>query len=280
MVKNLLNQYAVLGHPVAHSLSPRLHQAFARQTGKPLSYLAIDVPPGQFEDFWQNGVGRHLAGANITLPLKQAACALASELSEAARRAGAVNTLKRKADGSLYGDNTDGFGLVADLVDKLSKPLGQVLTGKRLLLLGAGGAARGVLGPLLAQGPREVLVANRAADRAQQLAALFSELGPVGSVALEDLEEAGSFDCIINASAAGHAGTAASLPPRLLGPRGWCYDLSYGAAARAFMAQAQAAGCQQGWDGLGMLIEQAAASFELWFGVRPETLPLKRQADW
>lgn len=276
-----LKQYAVLGHPVAHSLSPRLHQAFAAQTGQHLSYLAIDLPAEQFDDFWQSGAGRQLAGANITLPLKQAACDLSTQLSERARRAGAVNTLKRQADGSLYGDNTDGVGLVTDLLEKLSSHSNPALTGARLLLLGAGGAARGVLGPLLAQRPTEILIANRTADRALSLAAQFADLGVVGAIKLEALDEAGSFDGIINASAAGHSGAAANLPTTLREPRGWCYDLSYGAAARPFLDQAQAAGCQSSWDGLGMLVEQAAASFELWCGVRPETAPLKRQvADW
>jgi shikimate dehydrogenase len=197
------------------------------------------------------------------------------------RRAGAVNTLKRRADGSLYGDNTDGLGLVVDLLEKLSSNPGPGLAGARLLLLGAGGAARGVLGPLLAQRPSELVIANRTTARAQQLAAQFADFGPVSSIALDALDDAGSFDGIINASAAGHAGAAAQLPPKLRRSQGWCYDLSYGAAARAFMDQAQAAGCQRSWDGLGMLVEQAAASFELWFGLRPETTPFKRQvADW
>jgi len=276
-----LKQYAVLGHPVAHSLSPRLHQAFAAQTGVRLSYLAMDVPPGQFADFWQQGLGRHLAGANITLPHKQAACELADSLTDRARRAAAVNTLKRQSDGSLLGDNTDGIGLVTDLKEKLDDLAGSPLAGCRLLLLGAGGAARGVLGPLLDQQPVELVIANRTLGRAQQLAAEFADLGAVKSIALDALETAGAFDGIINASAAGHAGVAANLPPTLRRPDGWCYDLSYGAAARPFLDQAQAVGCKRNWDGLGMLVEQAAASFQLWLDRCPETASLKSQvADW
>jgi len=276
-----LTEYAVLGHPVSHSLSPRLHRAFADQTGQDLNYLAIDLPPERFDDFWQSKVGLNLAGANITLPLKQQACDLAAWLSERARRAGAVNTLKRQADGSLYGDNTDGVGLVADLLEKLSNRADQGLAGARLLLLGAGGAARGVLGPLLGQQPTELLIANRTADRALQLAEQFADLGPVGAIELAELDDAGSFDGIINASAAGHSGAAVNLSVTLLEPSSWCYDLSYSGAAKPFLDQAQAAGCHNCWDGLGMLVEQAAASFELWRGLRPDTASLKHQlADW
>ena len=273
--------YAVLGHPVAHSLSPRLHRAFADQTGQTINYLAIEVPAEQFENFWTSSAGRQLAGANVTLPHKQAACQLASDLSERASRAGAVNTLQRQADGSWYGDNTDGLGLVTDLREKLCSGPGPALTGQRLLLLGAGGAARGVLGPLLAEAPKALLIANRTLVRAQQLAAQFADLGPVRAIDLSTLAKNGPFDGIINASAAGHSGAAADLTATLSGSGSWCYDLSYGTAAQPFLEQARASGCGNRWDGLGMLVEQAAASFEIWRGVRPETAILKRQAaDW
>jgi shikimate dehydrogenase len=249
---------------VAHSLSPDIHRRFAEQTDQRLDYQRMDVSPEAYRKFW-NGPGRALAGANITLPLKQLAHDLLEYRSEAAAQAGAVNTIIRRPDGSLLGDNTDGTGLVRDLQHNLNRPI----DGRRLLVIGAGGAAAGVLGPLLACSPAELVLANRSIDRAIDLSRRF-ELKPV---ALDGLEELGRFDGIIHASAAGHGRAGLRLPGSLADPASWCYDLSYGSAARPFMSWALARGAAAD-DGLGMLVEQAAESFRLWRDVRPDTGPV------
>ncbi len=260
-------RYAVVGHPVAHSLSPQIHAQFARQTGERVDYAAIDVPPEAFADFWRTGPGRGLAGANVTLPLKGLARDLVDQLSERAAEAAAVNTIIRLDQHRLRGDNTDGIGLVRDL-ERLEWPLG----GRRLLVIGAGGAARGILRPLLDRGPASLTIANRTPARAIALAARFgSELVPC---ALTELGAAGRFDGVIHASAAGHA-VGLELPATLADKDSWCYDLSYGHAARGFVTWARAAGARTA-EGLGMLVEQAAESFFLWRGVRPDPAPVHR----
>ena len=263
-------RFAVIGHPVSHSLSPRIHALFSAQTGRPLRYDAIDVPPQRLattvQKFFADGGG----GLNVTLPHKQAVIGLLSRCSEAARRAGAANTLWRDPDGSLVGDNTDGVGLVRDL----QQNLGVSVAARRVLLLGAGGAARGVLGPLLALGPRELVIANREAARAQALAAESGS--PVHACALAVLaspSETGGvgFDLILNATAASLSNQLPALSPALLHAGTVCYDLAYALHETAFVAWARRAGAAAAHDGLGMLVEQAAESFERWHGVRPDT---------
>lgn len=263
-------RYAVIGHPISHTLSPRIHTLFAAQTGRVLRYEAIDVLPEQLatavRGFFADG-GR---GLNVTLPHKQAVMRLLSRCSEAASRARAVNTLWSDADGGLVGDNTDGLGLVRDLQQNLGVPI----AAHRLLLLGAGGAARGVLGPLLALGPREMVIANRDAARAQALAAEFGP--PVRACALAVLAAPGTiapagFDLILNATAASLSGELPPLSAALLHARTVCYDLAYALRETAFVAWAHRVGAASAHDGLGMLVEQAAESFERWHGVRPET---------
>ena len=259
----MTDRYAVIGHPVAHSKSPWIHAEFARQTRQDLNYGRIEAPLDGFAraaDAFRAAGGR---GANITLPFKREACAYASRLTERARIAQAVNTLRFDAAGAL-GDNTDGAGLVADLERNLSC----AVAGKRVLLLGAGGAARGVLQPLLERGPAALRIANRTASRAEALAAQFR--GVVGGGFRELAGE--SFDLLINATSAGMANEAPALPPGLFARGALAYEMVYGRDT-PFLAMARGAGAAS-VDGLGMLVEQAAEAFLLWRGVRPDTAPV------
>lgn len=268
------DRYAVFGHPIGHSQSPRIHTLFAEQTGQRLRYTAEDVPPDRFatavDAFFQAG-GR---GLNCTVPLKELAFRRADTLSERARRARAVNTLAWRPDGTLHGDNTDGVGLVRDL----TRNLGLSLAGQRLLLLGAGGASRGILEPLLAEQPAGLVIANRTADKAIQLAREFSDLGPVTGGGLPDLL-GHSFDVILNATAASLSGELPDLSEGLLAPDGCCYDLAYGKAPTPFVRWGQRQGARLSVDGLGMLVEQAAEAFLLWRGLRPDTRAVIRTLD-
>jgi len=259
-----MKRYAVIGHPVAHSLSPRIHAAFARQTGIEMEYTAIDA--ADFDVGLREFAAAGGVGANVTLPHKLRAAQACATLSERARRAGAVNTLVRRDDG-WYGDNTDGVGLVRDLTDRRRIDL----RARRTLLLGAGGAARGVAPALLDAGIGDLYIVNRTPERADALADALAQPGRVHPRYLEDLGTIGEFDLIINATSATRDGTLPLLPMSLAGHRTLAVDLSYGEAAGPFQAWARAAGCLQAVDGLGMLIEQAAESFQLWHGVRPET---------
>lgn len=258
-------RYAVFGHPVSHSLSPAIHRLFGEQCGIALEYTAIDAEPEAFAD----AVHRFLAGAhgvNVTLPHKAAAFALADERSAAAGRAGSANVLTRLPGGRLAAHNTDGAGLVRDLAGRQRC----TLTGARVLLLGAGGAARGVAWDLLDAGVQELTIANRTADTA---AALAGSLGVTRARARywQDLAELGSFDLIVHATSAGLSGQPLELPRSLVGPRTVGYDLSYGAGAQGFLHWARSAGARAACDGLGMLVEQAADAFALWHGPRPDT---------
>ncbi|SDK24545.1 shikimate dehydrogenase [Ferrimonas sediminum] len=257
-----MDRYAVFGHPINHSKSPLIHREFARQTQQTLSYEAILAPLDQFPQalahFHQQG-GR---GANVTLPFKQQAASLCDQLSDRARLAGAVNTLYWQ-DGRLYGDNTDGEGLVRDLCHH-----GIDLTDSDILVLGAGGAVRGVLPELLAASPRRVVVANRTASKAESLAEAFHSLGQIEGGGYADIE--GQFDVIINGTS---ASLAASLPPidsRVVKSTSWCYDMAYGNKPTVFQQWAKQAGARGQLSGLGMLVNQAAVSFELWTGKTPD----------
>ena len=258
--------YAVFGHPVAHSLSPRIHAAFGRQAGIPVDYRAIDVVPGHFSEALAEFAAHGGAGANVTLPLKQAAFDLCEDITERARRAGAINTLVRNGD-TWHGDNTDGAGLVRDLTGRQ----GLDLRARRTLLLGAGGGARGVAPALLDAGIGELFVVNRTPERADALADALGQPGRVHPRYLDDLAALGEFDLIVNATSATRDGSLPSLPRSLVGRRCAAVDLSYGEAAIPFLAWARAAGCHDAIDGLGMLVEQAAESFARWHGMRPET---------
>jgi shikimate dehydrogenase len=258
--------YAVFGHPVAHSLSPRIQAAFARQTGVSMDYIAIDATPEGFADALARFAAAGGSGANVTLPHKQAAFALCRETSERARRAGAVNTLRRDGE-HWYGDNTDGIGLVRDIADRH----GLDLRARRTLMLGAGGAAHGVAPALLDAGIGELFIVNRSPERADALADALGEPGRVHTRYWSDLGSLGPFDFIVNATSIGREQLSIPLPLSLATPRTLAVDLSYGEAAIPFMAWARSARCAQAIDGLGMLVEQAAESFALWHGRRPET---------
>ena len=258
--------FAVFGHPVAHSLSPRIHAEFGRQLGIALHYEAIDCEPWQLASALAQFADGGGIGANLTLPHKQAGLALCARTSERARAAGAVNTLRREGEG-WFGDNTDGEGLVRDLTARQ----GLDLRGRRVLLLGAGGAAHGVAPALLDAGVAELFIVNRHAERADALADALAQPGRVHSRYWEDLESLGAFELIVNATAAGHGGAGVLLPFSLAASRSAAVDLSYGEAAIGFLAWARGAGCLQAIDGLGMLVEQAALAFELWHGQRPDT---------
>ena len=258
-------KFAVFGHPVAHSLSPRIHAAFARQQGVDLEYVAHDAAPEDFAAAIHTFGAVGGVGANITLPHKERIVALCSQLSDRARRAGAVNTITR-AGASWHGDNTDGVGLVHDLTERHRLDL----RGRRVLLLGAGGAARGVAPSLLDAGVDSLWIVNRSADKADALSDALGEPSRVHTRYMSDLASLGGFDFIVNATSAGR-GEGLSLPFALAAPRCLAVDLSYGEAAISFLAWATAAGCTHRIDGLGMLVEQAAESFAIWHGQRPET---------
>ncbi len=264
------HRYAVFGHPVAHSLSPEIHRAFAAQSGRSLRYDAIDAPPetfaAQLAAFRADGGG----GANVTLPLKNLARDLCRERSETADRCGAVNTLVALADGGWRGDNTDGAGLVIDLTGRQRLDL----RGRDVLLLGAGGAAQAAAWALLDAGIDTLTVVNRTPEKADALADRIGEPGRVHVRYWEDLADLGSFDLIVNGTSAGVKNQTLDLPFTIVAPRALCYDLSYGTAATYFLAWARSAGAALALDGLGMLVEQAAVSFELWHGVRPDTDPV------
>lgn len=264
------DRYAVFGHPISHSLSPRIHRLFARQTGQPLAYDAQDVPADAFEAAVTSFLSDGGQGLNCTVPLKELAFRIADRLSPRARRAQAVNTLALQADGCLLGDNTDGAGLVRDLTANL----GLRLSGQRLLILGAGGATRGILAPLLEHAPAAVVIANRTAARAVTLEHEFRDLGPVTGCGLETLADAAPCDLILNATAASLSGELPPLPPGILAPGGACYDLAYGQRPTPFVRWGQAHGARLSVDGIGMLVEQAAEAFALWRGIRPETGPV------
>ena len=261
--------YAVIGHPVAHSLSPRIHAEFARQQGVDLEYRAIDAGLDGLEEALQQFAAEGGAGANITLPFKPAAAALCRELTPRAQRAGAANTLVRE-DGSWRGDNTDGAGLVRDLTGRH----GLDLRSRRTLMLGAGGGARGVAPALLDAGIGELVVINRTPGRADALADALGDPQRVHSRYYEDLGSLSEFDLVVNATSASRDGAFLSLPRSLVGRRTAAVDLSYGEAAIAVLAWAGAARCEYRVDGLGMLVEQAAEAFALWHGVRPHTDPV------
>ncbi len=264
----ILDRYGVVGHPVARSRLPLIYGLFARLSGRELEYRLQDAPPEELrarvEEFFAAGG----CGLNVIAPHKAVASSIAHELTARASRAGAVNLLTRRGE-RVLGDNTDGAGLVRDLTQNI----GLELAVQRVLILGAGAAARGIVGPLLQAGPAGLLVANRNATRARQLAASFEDLGEVGACSLADLTPQ-PFDLVINAtSAALIAGGVPAVAPGVVGPDTVCYDLSYGSGDTPFTRWASQRGCARAFTGWGMLVEQAADSFEMWCGVRPDTRP-------
>jgi shikimate dehydrogenase len=262
----MIDQYGVVGHPVAHSWSPFIHGLFARETGQAISYRLYDFTPEEFKarvrEFFRLG-GR---GLNITLPHKIAAVEMTSELTPRAAHSGAVNTLAMQKDGTILGDNTDGAGLVRDLCDNL----GLVIIRRRILIVGAGGATRGVIAPLLALEPAELIIANRTPDRARDLAAAFAKLGPVQGMSISDVN-GGPYDLVINATSASLSGDVPPMSNTVVGPETVCYDMAYGKNETPFLQWSQRRGCARAVQGWGMLVEQAAESFRVWRGLKPGT---------
>ncbi len=257
--------YAVVGNPIGHSKSPQIHTAFAAQTRQDLLYTAQLVPLDSFDSALNKFFKHGGCGVNVTVPFKENAWCYADEFTPRAQRAQAVNTLKKMADGRILADNTDGVGLVRDLTVNH----GVALNGKRILLLGAGGAVRGVLQPLLEQQPVELIIANRTLSKAEILAKDFADLGNVKASEFAALD--GTFDVVINGTSASLSGDLPPIPPSVLTAGTVCYDMMYSAQATVFNQWSLDNGVQKVIDGLGMLVEQAAEAFALWRDVRPET---------
>ena len=263
--------YAVVGNPISHSKSPRIHSLFASQTGEPVEYTAIQAP---LEDF--SGTVRHFferggKGLNVTVPFKEQAWTLADHRTPRAEKAGAANTLYLDADDALVADNTDGVGLVRDL----TRNHGVALKGLRILVLGAGGAVRGVLGPILAEAPASLTIANRTVAKAEALVRLFAgEAGDTELSACGFEQATGAFDLVINGTSASLQGDLPPVPVSILGGSTVVYDMMYSLQTTTFNQWAQDNGATRVFDGLGMLVEQAAESFYVWRGVRPETAPV------
>ena len=262
-----VDRYAVVGNPVAHSLSPRIHASFAAQTAQKISYEAIEIPLDSFAIGIRDLQQRGFSGVNVTVPFKREAWELCDQLSTRAQDAGAVNTLSFLADGSVAGDNTDGVGLTRDLVDNL----GVAIERQKILLLGAGGAVRGILGPILALSPDRLTIANRTPQKAVGLAQDFEQFGEIHAIAYEALGSA-SYDLIINGTAAGLSNQVPPIADSVLSENSVCYDMMYNISkATAFVDWAVSRGVKQAFDGRGMLVEQAAAAFHTWRGIYPGT---------
>ena len=261
----MTDRYAVIGNPISHSKSPAIHQAFAEQLGQDLLYTAELIPLNELNEGLTKLQSQGFKGINVTVPFKEQVWQQVENKSEQATLAGAVNTVIFNDDGSSYGDNTDGTGLCRDLVDNHAIKLSD----RRILLLGAGGAARGVILPLLKHQPSELVIANRTFSKAQNLADLFSEFGNIQASGFENI--AGQFDVIINATSASLQGQVPPIPSTVVQPTTCCYDMMYGVSDTAFIKWAKAHQVSQAIDGLGMLVEQAAEAFYLWRGLRPST---------
>lgn len=263
------DRYGVVGYPVKHSRSPFIHAMFAKQTGQAMSYQLFEVAPEYLANELQRFFDAGGKGWNITVPHKQAVFELVKYHTPRAEFAGAVNTILITPDGQLMGDNTDGVGLLNDLRNHLQCELKD----KRILMLGAGGAARGVLAPLLEQQPHELVIANRNVERATTLASEFQNLGTLSGSSFDDIDPT-EFDLIINATSASLQGEMPDVPDNIVGAQTLCYDMAYGKEDTVFIKWAKLRGAKSAVQGWGMLVEQAAESFYLWRGVRPDTLPV------
>lgn len=264
-----IDRYAVFGNPVEHSKSPFIHARFAAQTGQQLEYTAECVEPGDFEDAVARFAENNGKGLNITVPFKQEAWQLATRRSERAERAGAVNTLVIHGKDDYYGDNTDGVGLIRDLTINH----GLQLEGKHILIVGAGGAVRGVIEPLLRTRPASLTIANRTKEKALQLAHDFGDLGNIRGCGFDEFGS-NRYDVIINGTSASLSGEVPALPAALIHENTFCYDMMYATEATPFMRWAQQQGAKGVADGKGMLVEQAAESFRIWRGCKPDTAPV------
>ena len=261
----MTDKYAVIGNPISHSKSPQIHRLFADQTQQDLSYETRELPLADLKEGLELLQAEGFKGINVTVPFKEQVWQALTHKSAAARLAGAVNTITFNTDGTLYGDNTDGMGLCRDLTHNHDV----TLTGKRILLLGAGGAARGVIQPLLLHQPALLHIANRTIEKARVLTQIFTQIGTISGGGFDELT--GQFDVIINATAASLQGEVPPLPDDILTAGGVCYDMMYSNTDTAFIMWAKAHHAVKSIDGLGMLIEQAAEAFTIWRGVRPDT---------
>jgi len=260
------DRYAVIGNPIGHTKSPLIHRTFAKQTGEDIAYDALEAPTGGFATSvgsFRRAGGR---GLNVTLPFKLDAFAYATQLGRGARLAGAVNALKFEGE-AVLGENFDGIGLVNDIIRNLGWPM----QGRRVLVLGAGGAVRGLLPPFLAQGPAHLVVANRTVAKAKRLAGEFGALGPIEAVGYGSIEDERPFDLVVNATSASLRGELPPVPAGAFAPGTLAYDLTYGKGLTPFLRLAAGAQARRLVDGVGMLVEQAAEAFAWWRGVRPQT---------
>jgi shikimate dehydrogenase len=267
-----IDRYGVMGYPVSHSRSPVIHRLFALQTGQNLQYELLQVTPEKLETAVQQFQRTGGKGLNITVPHKRAVTRLVDHISERARTAGAINTLSF-VDGDIHGDNTDGIGLLRDLVVNL----GVNLDGANILILGAGGATQGIVGPLLEMEPAGLCIANRTLDRAQEVVNRFKPMGPVSACRFNAVPVTRPYDVIINATSAGVKGEMPPYPVAAISDNTFCYDLSYGLTPTPFSVWAREHGAAKSVMGWGMLVEQAAESFHIWRRVMPDTAPVLKQ---
>lgn len=264
------SKYAVMGNPIAHSKSPIIHTEFAKQTHQRMEYTAMQVDIGGFDQSVGNFQANGGAGANITVPFKQEAYRYATRHSERAQQAEAANTLVFESNNEVYADNTDGVGLVRDLKQNLTVDLAK----RKILILGAGGAVQGVMGPLLAEQPLSITIVNRTVDKAYMIKQRFQHLGKVLSCGYEEIDRHDVYDIVINATSAGIDGKLPPLVNNIVDRDSVCYDLFYAAQDTAFVAWAKQQMVSRAYDGLGMLVEQAAESFYLWRKQKPDTTPV------
>jgi len=264
-----VDNYCVVGNPVAHSKSPQIHAAFAEQTQQNIFYQAIQVDDGKFKAALKEFQAQGGKGLNITVPFKGEAWEISENRSNRAERALAVNTISFDDAGNIIGDNTDGVGLIRDMT--INHDIS--IKDKDILILGAGGAVRGILDPLFDEQPNKVVIANRTVSRAEELTDIFSDRGDISACGFDELAGS-SYDIIINGTSASLQGEVPPLPENLLNDNACCYDMMYSMSDTPFVSWAKAHGTTKAFDGLGMLIEQAAESFFIWRGVRPDTVPV------
>ena len=267
-----IDRYGVMGYPVSHSRSPVIHRLFAAQTGQELRYELLQVAPDKLETAVRQFQRTGGKGLNITVPHKSAVVKLCDHLSERAATAGAVNTLSFR-DGEIHGDNTDGIGLLRDLAINH----GLSVEGSQILILGAGGATRGIVGPLLEMQPAILRIANRTIDKAENIVEDFSHVGAVSACRFDLVPVTEIYDLVINATSAGFKGETPPYPAEAVSSDTFCYDLSYGLTPTPFCEWAREQGASKSVMGWGMLVEQAAESFHVWRGIRPDTAPVLKQ---
>ena len=262
----MTDRYGVIGHPISHSKSPVIHQQFANQTGQDISYEAFDIAPENLSEELNTLIEAGVKGLNVTVPHKNSVADWVDDLSDRARKAGAVNTILIDADGRTSGENTDGVGLLRDLKQNLAiNP-----ADKNILILGAGGATRGIIQPILETGPASLRIANRTIEKAVELTELFADIGKITTCRFDELGGQ-TFDLIINATSAGLTGDVPPFPASIIDSHVICYDLSYSMTETPFCSWAAEQGATEVQQGWGMLVEQAAESFQIWRGVRPDT---------